>query len=172
MLLLARQEEGRLTLSFARVDLYAMAKETIHAVKPVAKARGLRIQLANEPETPIIVLGDRALLRRLIDNMLTNAIKFSPSKTEINVELGVNGTDATLDVDDEGPGVPEEMRKRIFEKFEIVKMRAAGGPQTGLGLAFCRTVVEAHGGYITCLPRSGRGARFRVTLPIAPPVET
>ncbi|MCL2823132.1 MAG: hybrid sensor histidine kinase/response regulator [Polyangiaceae bacterium] len=167
MLLLARQEEGRLSLSFAQVDLYSIAQDTIHALKPAAKARGLHIRLAPS-ENPPIITGDAALLRRLVDNMLTNAIKFSPSNTEVTVTLGRDGANVTLDVDDEGPGVPEEMRKRIFEKFEIVKLRAAGGPQTGLGLPFCRTVVEAHGGYISCLPREGRGSRFHVTFPTPP----
>jgi signal transduction histidine kinase len=171
MLLLARQEEGRLSLSFARVDLHAVARETIHALTPVAKARGLRIRQAPAPEIPAVVLGDAALLRRVIDNLLTNAIKFSPSKTQVEVVVGVEWPNVMLDVIDEGRGVPEEMRKRIFEKFEIVKMRAAGGPQTGLGLAFCRTVVEAHGGYISCLPREGGGSRFHVTFPAAPPTE-
>jgi signal transduction histidine kinase len=171
MLLLARQEEGRLSLSFARVDLHAVARETIHALTPVAKARGLRIRQAPAPEIPAVVLGDAALLRRVIDNLLTNAIKFSPSKTQVEVVVGVEWPNVMLDVIDEGLGVPEKMRKRIFEKFEIVKMRAAGGPQTGLGLAFCRTVVEAHGGYISCLPREGGGSRFHVTFPAAPPKE-
>jgi signal transduction histidine kinase len=112
-------------------------------------------------------LGDAALLRRVVDNLLTNAIKFSPRNTMVEVHVGVDGSDVTLDVVDEGLGVPEEMRGRIFEKYEIVKVRAAGGPQTGLGLPFCRTVVEAHGGYISCLPREGRGSRFHVKFPAA-----
>jgi signal transduction histidine kinase len=166
MLLLARQEEGRLSLSFERVDLGAVARETIHALRPVAKARGITIKSAAEGDTGV-VLGDAALLRRVVDNLLTNAIKFSPRNTMVEVHVGVDGSDVTLDVVDEGLGVPEEMRGRIFEKYEIVKVRAAGGPQTGLGLPFCRTVVEAHGGYISCLPREGRGSRFHVKFPAA-----
>jgi two-component system sensor histidine kinase KdpD len=63
--------------------------------------------------------------------------------------------------------VPEEAREKSFEKYEIVKVRQAGGPQTGLGLAFCRMVVEAHGGTVSCHARKqGAGSRFHVTLPL------
>ena len=166
MLLLARQEEGRLSLSFARVDLADVANETVSAATPVARARGLTIE-ATASEGAHEVLGDPALLRRVIDNLLTNAIKFSPADSRVQVRVGSKNKSVTLDVLDEGPGVPEHMRGRIFQKFEIVKMRAAGGPQTGLGLPFCRTVVEEHGGTITCQPRQGRGSCFHVTFPAA-----
>ena len=165
MLLLARQEEGRLSLSFARVNLMDVVRETVNALTPVARARGVVVKGNAHGGTDTAVLGDPALLRRVIDNLLTNAIKFSPSNTEVEVRVGSEDGNVMLDVVDEGPGVPEEMRGRIFQKFEIVKMRAAGGPQTGLGLPFCRTVVEAHGGMISCLPREGRGSRFHVTFP-------
>ncbi|MFW5739742.1 MAG: hybrid sensor histidine kinase/response regulator [Myxococcota bacterium] len=167
MLLLARQEEGRLSLSFAHVSLIEVAHATVNAVTPLARARGVTIRAMARKGAKTEVLGDPALLRRVIDNLLTNAIKFSPSDTTVDVIIGREGSNVTLDVVDEGPGVPDEMRARIFEKFEIVKMRAAGGPQTGLGLPFCRTVVEAHGGTISCLPRKGRGSRLHVTFPAA-----
>jgi len=168
ILLLARKEEGRLSLSFSRVDLSELTRETIHALMPVAKARKQRIVLEPAPQGAAVILGDAALLRRVVDNLLTNGIKFSPPESLIEVLVSVQGGQVALDVLDEGPGVPEHMRKRIFEKYEIVKVRAAGGPQTGLGLAFSRTVVEAHGGYISCLPREGKGSQFHVTFIAAP----
>jgi signal transduction histidine kinase len=168
ILLLARKEEGRLSLSFSRVDLSELTRETIHALMPVAKARKQRIVLEPAPQGAAVILGDAALLRRVVDNLLTNGIKFSPPESLIEVRVSVQGGQVALDVLDEGPGVPEHMRKRIFEKYEIVKVRAAGGPQTGLGLAFSRTVVEAHGGYISCLPREGKGSQFHVTFIAAP----
>jgi two-component system sensor histidine kinase CreC len=131
----------------------------------VAKARNVRLREAWPQGDTRIVLGDRALLRRVADNLVTNAIKFSPGDTTVEVNVGSDGEHVRLEVLDEGPGLPEEARARIFEKYEIVKMRAAGGPQTGLGLPFCRMVTEAHGGHITCLPRQQGGSLFQVSLP-------
>lgn len=173
ILLVARQEEGRLSLSLERVDLAEVANDTIRALAPVARARGISLKGPNASDLSasghdVKVLGDKALLRRVIDNLLTNAIKFSPPNTQVEVQVGTEDQDGKtvwLDVVDEGRGVPEQMRGKIFEKFEVVKVRAAGGPQTGLGLPFCRKIVEAHGGYISCLPREPKGSRFHVTLP-------
>ena len=167
MLLLARQEEGRLSLSFDRVALEQIAHESVKSLAPVAKARSVKLREVWDTDVPMNVLGDAALLRRVADNLVTNAIKFSPGGATVVVHVGVEGPKVILEVLDEGPGVPEEARARIFEKYEIVKMRAAGGPQTGLGLPFCRMVVDKHGGAITCLPREPKGSRFHVSLPAA-----
>ncbi len=168
MLLLARQEEGKLSLSFEPVDLTKVARDTLRALQPVAAAR--RVELMESWTTqPILVAGDAALLRRVVDNLVTNAIKFSPAGTRVEVGIRTEQDSVILEVIDEGPGVPDEARARIFEKYEIVKMRAAGGPQTGLGLPFCRMVVEAHGGSISCLPAVPRGSRFHVRLPAPAP---
>jgi len=164
MLIMARQEEGKLSLSLQKVILQKIAKEAIKSISPVAKARGVRIVDQFDDE-PIELMADAALMRRVVDNLLTNAIKFSPAETSIEVVVTRKGEHRILEVLDEGSGVPEEARSRIFEKYEIVKMREAGGLQTGLGLPFCRMVVEAHGGMISCLARKTRGSRFRVELP-------
>ena len=164
MLLVARQDEGKLSLSRDPVDLGKIARSTIDALVLVADAR--RVELVEQwDDQPVVVPGDAALLRRVIDNLVTNAIKFSPPGARVEVRLRQEYGQAVIEVDDEGPGVPSEARGRIFEKYEIVKMRAAGGPQTGLGLPFCRMVVEAHGGTVTCLAREPKGSRFYVCLP-------
>jgi two-component system, sensor histidine kinase and response regulator len=168
MLLLARQEEGRLRLSFETVDIKAIAKQTLAALRPVADARSVRLKEVFSP-TSAAVAGDPALLRRVVDNLVTNAIKFSPANTTVELHTSTHKDHVVLEVVDEGPGVPEQARTRIFEKYEIVKMREAGGPQTGLGLAFCRMVVEAHGGSVSCLGRKGPGSRFHVSLPVHQP---
>lgn len=173
MLLMARQEEGKLTLSFAPVDLKVVAHEAIQALQPVAASRHIKLEpLWKSDGRTTVAAGDAALLRRVVDNLVTNAIKFSPAGKSVQVLVEPESEHVVLEVLDEGPGVPEEARTRIFEKYEIVKMRSAGGPQTGLGLSFCRMVVEAHHGSICCLPREGRGSRFRVGLPVRQPAET
>lgn len=168
MLLLARQEEGKLSLSFEQVDLKVLAKDTLASLRHVAGARGVKFKEAM-PSAPAILDGDPALLRRVVDNLVTNAIKFSPPGGTVEVQISTHRDRVALEVLDEGPGVPEESRDRIFEKYEIVKVREAGGPQTGLGLAFCRMVVEAHGGTVSCHGRKqGPGSRFHVSLPVTP----
>ncbi|MBI5534608.1 MAG: hybrid sensor histidine kinase/response regulator [Deltaproteobacteria bacterium] len=168
MLLLARQEEGKLSLSFETVDLTPITQETLASLRHVAGARGVRLKEVL-PQAPAEVHGDPALLRRVVDNLVTNAIKFSPANGTVEVHIARHKDHAVLEVLDEGPGVPEQARSRIFEKYEIVKVREAGGPQTGLGLAFCRMVVEAHGGTVSCHGRKGPGSRFIVTLPAGAP---
>ncbi|HQB46101.1 MAG TPA: response regulator, partial [Polyangiaceae bacterium] len=102
ILLLARKEEGRLSLSFSRVDLSELTRETIHALMPVAKARKQRIVLEPAPQGAAVILGDAALLRRVVDNLLTNGIKFSPPESLIEVRVSVQGGQVALDVLDEG----------------------------------------------------------------------
>jgi two-component system sensor histidine kinase/response regulator len=166
MLLLARQEEGKLSLSFEEADLRGIAKETLNSLRHVAAARGVKFK-ESMPPAPVLLHGDPALLRRVVDNLVTNAIKFSPADGTVEVQISSHKDKVALEVLDEGPGVPEQARDRIFEKYEIVKVREAGGPQTGLGLAFCRMVVEAHGGSVSCHPRKqGPGSRFHVSLPL------
>lgn len=164
MLVMARQEEGKLSLSFERSDLRDVVNETLAALRYVAGARGAKLE-TELSTTPAMFEGDVALMRRVVDNLVTNAIKFSPAGGTVQLTVAPHKDKVVLEVLDEGPGVPEEARELIFEKYEIIKLREAGGPQTGLGLAFCRMVVEAHGGTISCLGRKTKGSRFRVTLP-------
>jgi signal transduction histidine kinase len=166
MLLLARQEEGKLSLSFEQVELRDITRQTLASLRHVAAARSVKFKEVI-PQEGVQLQGDPALLRRVVDNLVTNAIKFSPPGGTVEVHVSAHKDRVVLEVLDEGPGVPEEARSRIFEKYEIVKVREAGGPQTGLGLAFCRMVVEAHGGAVSVHARKGPGSRFHVTLPHA-----
>jgi signal transduction histidine kinase len=114
------------------------------------------------------VRGDRALLERVIENLVANACKFSPEGTPVRLGLRAQAGLALLEVEDQGPGIPEPDRARIFGRFQ----RGAGAglaPGLGLGLALVAEVAAWHGGAVTVAPGTAGGARFQVRLPLATP---
>jgi two-component system sensor histidine kinase GlrK len=130
-----------------------------------AQAKSLRVELDT---TAFTVWADAAKLRSVVDNLIGNAIKFTPAGGEVRVRARLSGATATIDVLDNGPGVPPEEREAIFEAFFRGRAGAFGRAEgTGLGLAIAREFTEAHGGRVEVVP-GGRGGHFRVTLPLRP----
>ena len=115
--------------------------------------------------------GDPDELHRMIVNLLENAVRHTPGGSRIELGLVRNGSEATLEVSDDGPGLPEGMEQQVFERFVRgagpVDRHASKGEGTGLGLSIVRAVADAHGGEVTAGPSEAGGARFRVTLPLA-----
>src|SRR5262249_10640643 len=109
---------------------------------------------------------DATILRQVVVNLLDNAIKYSPTASRISVRVSSNnGTGATIEVEDEGPGISTEHRERIFERFyriDEARSRESGG--AGLGLAIAKWGVEAHGGCLDLAEKSGIGSIFRISL--------
>jgi len=146
------------------VALDALAREVIrsHELAMRAKAQALALDLDK-----VTVEADPEKLRSILDNLLGNAVKFTPGGGTITVavHLGALGAEAVIDVVDSGPGVPVEERDAIFNSFFRGRAQASGRIEgTGLGLAIAREFVEAHGGRISVVPRKN-GGHFRVTLP-------
>jgi signal transduction histidine kinase len=158
LLALGRLDEGGIT-STTDVDLDdVLTRETV---------RPQPVPVAVDRCDPVRLVGNEQLLTRLIRNLLDNASRHAA--TEVHVSLRRNGQLATLDVDDNGPGVPPADRDRIFQRFARVdeaRGRTAGG--AGLGLAIAREVARAHGGDVRCDEAPAGGARFTVTLPVPP----
>jgi signal transduction histidine kinase len=116
---------------------------------------------------PPPVLGDVTHLRRVLDNLLGNALKFTPAGGRITVRLRQEGQNLVLEVADTGLGIPEDQLERIFERFYQVDgsmSRRFGG--AGLGLALVKEIAEAHGGSVSVHSQPGEGSTFRVTLPV------
>ena len=114
---------------------------------------------------------DRDHIRRVMVNLISNAIKWSPEDEAITVSATINGEDVTVSVFDNGPGVPDDQRERIFERFYQVDTARSGREGSGLGLAICKHIIEAHGGSIWAEGNSkGGGGRFLFTLLNATPV--
>jgi signal transduction histidine kinase len=173
LLLLARADSGRLPFEKEEVRLDVLAREVVESFGPRALEAGLRVEAAAESE--VVVLGDERWLRQLVQNLVENAVRFSPArgsgKPPALVAIGVraDGEDALLIVEDEGPGIPEAERDRIFERFYRVdaSRQRGAGTGAGLGLAICSWIVDAHRGRIDASGRADGGTAFRVRLPRA-----
>ena len=166
LLFVAQADAGRLTLERAKVDLSSVAADCVEGARPVADQKEIELTLATTPVPELV--GDRGRLTQVLDNLISNALKFTPEGGR--VEVGTAATDGTvvLEVADSGMGIPAVEQPRLFERF----FRAASAteqaiPGTGLGLAIVKAIVEAHGGSITLESAPGVGTTFRVELPIA-----
>ena len=161
LLLLARQGAERVALR-EPVDLARVVIDAAAELGPIAGDHEVHVETR-----PATICGARDELHRLALNLIENAVKHTPPGTTITAVTGVDGEQAVLTVRDDGPGVPEELRERIFERF----VRAGGdrGGSSGLGLAIVRAVAESHGGTVVVEdPPMGAGACFVVRLPLAP----
>ena len=138
----------------------------------IAQSYGVKLVL-DLPSEFKPVPADANLLQRVVDNLVTNALKFSPPNSTITVRVeylaGTEPADADsrrvrIEVADEGPGIEEKYREAIFDRFSIVDMKKNHVTQIGLGLAFCKMVVEAHQGRIFVHPNKQRGSVFTVEI--------
>jgi two-component system sensor histidine kinase KdpD len=127
---------------------------------------GHRVETALAPDLPMVRL-DPVLFEQVLFNLLDNAAKYAPAGTAIRLEARHDGTTVRLQVQDEGPGMPQAELERVFDKFYRVRKSDSQRAGTGLGLAICRGFVEAMGATIEAGNRiGGRGAVFTVTLPV------
>jgi len=155
-------------LPFVPVDVTAML-ETLAGIHNTADDG--RVQLAGDVETPAMVLAVQDRLAQVFQNVLSNARSFSPPGGTITLTMHRIGEALTVEVDDDGPGIPEGTNEAIFERFYT--LRAEGEPfgtHSGLGLSISRQIVEAHGGTIVARNRTDglgqvQGTRITITLP-------
>jgi signal transduction histidine kinase len=118
------------------------------------------------PDVPPVT-GDPVRVRQVVDNLLVNALKFTPEGGTVALSARARDGGVEVTVRDTGPGIPEAERQKIFEKFYQIKGASIGG--VGLGLAICKAIVELHGGRIWVDSEPGGGAAFHFTLPPSPP---
>lgn len=162
-----KMESGQMQLDLAPLDILATAAAAVGQVQNLAHSR--RQDLRNEVtgECPGII-ADSEKVRRVLVNLLSNAIKFTPDGGTITLRAVCDDEGLLLSVADNGPGIPEDYREKIFEKFGQVQGRQSKVPSTGLGLTFCRMVAQAHGGRIWVESNVGEGSTFYVRLPRRP----
>jgi len=163
LLVIAKSEAGVVVAKLSDVDADALAALVLDDCGPVAETAHIALHSRVTADGPLAI--DVALIRRCLENLVLNAIKFSPPGTTVSLDIVRNEAGTSIDVSDEGPGVPEAIRESLFERFVTGAHGEANVSQTGLGLAFSRMAVEAHGGTIAVNPRPLRGSIFRIELP-------
>jgi two-component system, NtrC family, sensor histidine kinase KinB len=162
---ISRLEAGQSILKQKITEARTIIKEAIEIVKPNLESKQQTVAVVL-PEEPIFLYIDVDMLRRVIINLTENANKFTPIGGVIQIGSLQHDDHVELWVRDSGPGIPQESAKTIFDKY--VRLQMANPPKgLGLGLAFCRLAVEAHGGKIWVESAQGRGSRFVMTLPLA-----
>ena len=150
----------------SEVSLSSLVTNTVEWFAPLAASRAVRLQVTVADD--VIVLGDEGMLRRTLQNVLDNAVKYGPAGQTISIVLNVTGDLATLIVDDEGPGIPAADRARVFEPF--VRLQSGGGAQpggSGIGLSIVRDLMSELHGAVTIEASPAGGARVRLELHVA-----
>jgi len=171
-----KTDTAGIELSLADIDLAEVARQNLRVLESQARERNIVLEI-EPPEGFFRVRGDAEKLGRVIANLLSNALKFSPSASKITVSLRPleepprPGSPASrclqVRVIDQGEGISSEDQRRIFDKFYQVEARKAGKRSgTGLGLTLCKNIVEAHGGQIWVESERGKGSAFAFTLPV------
>jgi signal transduction histidine kinase len=162
-------EAGELRLTLAPVALGTLIEKSVTLNAMEAARKKTHIVFEEHTANPELKL-DAAKIRQVIDNLLSNAVKFSPPGSTVRVTLrALPGGGHNISVLDEGPGIPAGEHDKLFKDFGRLSVQPTGGEKsTGLGLAICRKIVEAHGGSISAENQAGHGCEFRVTLPPTP----
>jgi signal transduction histidine kinase/response regulator of citrate/malate metabolism len=166
--LLAEAMADALNISIRReaIDIPSMVREIVEASRPLLEKKEQRIEV-DAPES-LAVSGDPDRLREAIDNLVSNAVKYSPIGGWIGISVARAGDDALVRVSDNGPGLSPEDMSRLFGRFQRLSARpTAGESSTGLGLSIVKRIVELHGGQVTAeSPGAGGGTTFTVALPL------
>ena len=165
ILLVAQADAGRLGLELRPVALGDLVAQAVLAARPSAAAKDIVLEedIAAIPE----IDGDPGRLGQVLDNLISNAIKFSPEGSRVTVRLEVHSGFARVTVADEGPGIPADERDRLFEPFFRARQATRDVvPGSGLGLAVVKAIAEAHGGCVAVESTFGDGSVFRTDLPL------
>jgi PAS domain S-box-containing protein len=164
LLFVAQVEAGKLTLEQGAVDLNSVVEEAVHAAQPSADAKSIALTI--DLDALPTIQGDRARLAQVLDNFVSNAIKFTPSGGRVNVTTCALPGEIEIIVSDTGMGIPANELPFLFQRFFRAERAASRAiPGTGLGLAIAKAIVAGHGGRIRVASAEGTGTTFRVILP-------
>jgi PAS domain S-box-containing protein len=164
LLFVAQVEAGKLSLEAGDVDMNTVVEEAVHAAHPSAAAKS--IELTVELDELPVIQGDRARLAQVLDNFVSNAIKFTPTGGAVRVTTRSLPAEIEIVISDTGMGIPGDELPFLFQRFFRAQRATSGAiPGTGLGLAIAKAIVAAHGGRIRVESEEGAGSTFRVILP-------
>jgi heavy metal sensor kinase len=161
LLTLSRAETRQARLSRDTVDLSALADDVVSHLAVLAEEK--RQTLNIDRQASPVVSADRLVLRQALINLVDNAIKFTPVSGQVRIRITQTPHDAVVEVIDSGPGISNEARERIFDRF--YRANDANGSGTGLGLSLAKGAVEAIGGHLTLAATSAKGTAFRISIP-------
>jgi signal transduction histidine kinase len=162
LLFVAEVNAGKLNVAIEDVDLGAVAAEAIDDARPRAATAEVTLVFESEPE--LMVRADRVRLGQVFDNLISNAIKFTPAGGRVGLSVSLAGEDVVIVVADSGMGMTNEDQQRLFTRF--FRTKAAVKIQgTGLGLSITKAILDAHHGSIRVESQIGEGTRFIVTVP-------
>jgi PAS domain S-box-containing protein len=165
LLFVAQVEAGTLSLERGEVDLAQVGADSVEAARPRADSQGVLLALDAEPLE--LDGGDRDRLGQLIDNLVSNALKFTPEGGRIGVRVAREGDEALIEVSDTGTGIEAEELEHLFERFYRAQAATdAAVPGIGLGLSICQAIADGHGGLISVASEVGVGTTFSVRLPL------
>jgi signal transduction histidine kinase len=158
-----RMSHDKLVLRLEETDLCALLQECVDLFAPVVASKAFAMTIHAGPE-PVSTELDHDRILQVLSNLIGNSLKFTPKGGAIELSLRRKGTEVEVSVSDNGPGIPEQARARVFEKFSQLEMNDRRG--LGLGLFIARWIVEAHGGRIWAASEEGTGSTFSFTLPL------
>ncbi len=170
LLNISRIERGEMDIHIEKLDLAQLVKEVSSHHEPTALIRGQHIIYTCNVEDYVYVPGDISSLTEVLNNLIGNAMKYTPEGGNIRVKVIASKTQARVEVSDEGPGIATDARNKLFTKFyRVERSLVAGNRGTGLGLYISKTIIDLHHGKIGLEPYTGKGSVFYFDLPIYVP---
>jgi signal transduction histidine kinase len=164
LLLVSELDAGKLRLELGNLDLRVLAHESLESARPQAEAGGITLEFP--AESVVQVTGDRMRLGQLLDNMISNAVKFTPEGGTVSVRTSRSNGSAVLEVEDTGMGVPAGDLEHLFDRFFRTQAAEENAIQgSGLGLAISQAIAQAHGGLIDVSSKENSGTIFRLVFP-------
>ena len=165
----SRMEAGKMPLELARASVDVLARDAVAAAGAASHVQ-MRV---DTPANRLRLVCDSGIIRRVIANLVGNAVKFTPALGQITVIVHGDEAEVRVSVVDTGPGIPPEYHQKVFEKYGQVEAARHGAKHSsGLGLTFCKYAVEAHGGRIGLESGVGKGSTFWIALPVRGPATT
>lgn len=162
-------ESGKLQLERMPADLVSLVDHNVRTNQVLANRKSIRLDVTVGPNLPLVWV-DTTKIEQVLNNLIGNAVKFSPPGSEVRIAVASDGDEVTVSVADQGPGIPVAEQDKLFTPFTRLSARPTGGEKsTGLGLAICRRIVEGHGGTLTLASTAGEGATFTFALPVDQP---
>ena len=162
-------ESGQLKIEKQMIDLGELLRDNVAMNAELAASKSVSVRL-EEPKTTLAINVDPRRIEQVLNNLVSNAVKFSKPGSSVVLRARGTGQDVSVSVFDEGPGIPKDEQSSLFKAFGRTSVRAPGGEKsTGLGLAIVKKIVEVHGGRVGLRSQVGEGTEFYFTLPLSVP---